>query len=151
MTTDRQGRSDSAAAAVQAAQNAAQGPLSPPAHVTLTPEAAPFWEALMRNRPRHRWNEADMATAAMLARAQFDVERHERAIAEEGDLIDGALNPRLALVDKLGRRIMSLSRLLHVHPEATQGRAREQGNELTVDRQAQERHHRLIPTLRAVP
>jgi hypothetical protein len=151
MARDRQHRSDSADAAVQAAQNVAQGALLPPPHVTLPEAAMPFWEALMRNRPRHRWNDADLATAAMLARAQYDVERHERAIMLEGDLIEGALNPRLALVDKLGRRIMSLSRLLHVHPEATEGRAREQGNELELEREAEQKHSRLIPTLRAVP
>lgn len=86
----------------------------------------------------------------MLARAQYDVERHEAAIAEEGDIIDGTLNPRLALVDKLGRRIMSLSRLLHVHPEATQGRAQDQGNKLALEREAEEQHDPLIPTLRVV-
>lgn len=146
----RQTRSDSAAAAVQAAQNAAHGPLNPPAHVTLPDGALPFWEALVRNRPRHRWNDADLATAAMLARAQFDVERHEQAIAEEGDMLDGKLNPRLALVDKLGRRIAMLSRLLHVHPEATQGRAREQGNSLEAEREAEAEADPLIPTLYAV-
>lgn len=146
----RQTRSDSATAAVQAAQNAAQGPLEPPAHVTIPEEARPFWDALMRNRPRHKWNTADLATAAMLARAQWDVERHERAIGEEGDIVDGSLNPRLALVDKLGRRIMSLSRLLHVHPEATEGRAREQGNGLELEREAEQESDPLIPTLRAV-
>lgn len=146
----RQTRSDSAAAAVQAAQNAAQGVLTPPDYLAVCAEAQPFWDALMRSRPRHRWTDADMATAAMLARAYRDVERHEAAIADEGAVIDGKLNPRLALVDKLGRRIMGLSRLLHVHPEATQGRAREQGNELATEREAEEAHDPLIPTLRAV-
>ena len=146
----RQTRSDSATAAVQAAQNAAQGPLNPPAHLTLPAGAMPFWRALVRNRPRHKWNDVDLATAAMLARAQHDVERHEQAIAEEGDLIGGALNPRLALVDKLGRRIAMLSRLLHVHPEATQGRAREQGNGLALERESEAEHDPLIPVLRVV-
>ena len=66
-TAMRQTRSDSATAAVQAAQNAAAGPLEPPAHVTLPDAARPFWAALMRNRPRHKWNDADLATAALLA------------------------------------------------------------------------------------
>lgn len=140
----RQTRSDSATAAVQAAQNAAQGPLEPPAHVTVPDEARPFWAALVHNRPRHKWNEADLATAAMLARAQYDAERLAREIDAEGDLIDGKLNPKHALVDKLGRRIMSLSRLLHVHPEATEGRAREQGNALEVERKAEATVHPLI-------
>ncbi|MBN8727593.1 MAG: hypothetical protein J0H15_07800 [Xanthomonadales bacterium] len=115
--------------------------------MTLPDGATPFWDALMRNRPRDRWNTADLATAAMLARAQFDVERHEQAIAEEGDLIDGALNPRIGLVDKLGRRIVTLSRLLHVHPEATQGRAHDQGNTLALEREAAPDHDPLIPSL----
>lgn len=138
MTRERQGRSDSATAAVQAAQNVAQGPLNPPAHVTLPVEARPFWDALMRNRPRDKWNDADLATAAVLAVSQM------QANALMADM------EQVAVVDKLSRRITSLSRLLHVHPEATQGRAQDQGNKLINEREAEQQHHRLIPTLRAV-
>lgn len=134
----RQTRSDSATAAVQAAQNVAQGPLDPPAHVPLPEGARPFWDALMRNRPRHKWNDADLATAAILATAQMQAMH----------LMDDVAN--LEQVDKLSRRIMALSRLLHVHPEATQGRAREQGNTLEAERQAEAQHDPLIPTLRVV-
>ena len=146
----RQTRSDSATAAVVAAQNAAQAPLEPPGHLTLPDAARPFWAAVVRNRPRHKWNEADLASAAMLARAQADVERLQCEIAAEGDVIGDKLNPKHGLVDKLGRRIVTLSRLLHVHPEATEGRAREQGNGLAVEREAEEESDPLIPTLRAV-
>ena len=128
----RQTRSDSATVAVQAAQNAAAGPLEPPAHVPLPDEARPFWDALMRNRPRHKWNDADLATAALLAVSQW------QAATLMADV------EQLAAVDKLGRRIAMLSRLLHVHPEATSGRAREQGNGLTVERQAEGNVHPLI-------
>ena len=131
-------RSDSATAAVQAAQNAAQGPLEPPAHVTLPDDARPFWDALVRNRPRHKWNEADLGNAAILAVTQMQVH------GLIGDV------EQAALVDKLTRRIVSLSRLLHVHPEATQGRAQDQGNKLALEREAEEQHDPLIPTLRAV-
>ena len=134
----RQTRSDSAAAAVQAAQNAAQGPLNPPAHVTLPAGALPFWGALVANRPRHKWNDADLATAALLAVSQW------QAVELMADI------EQAPLVDKLGRRIAMLSRLLHVHPEATQGRAREQGNGLELEREAEADHDPLIPTLRAV-
>ena len=131
-------RSDSATAAVQAAQNAAQGPLEPPAHVTLPDDARPFWDALVRNRPRHKWNEADLGNAAILAVTQMQVH------GLIGDV------EQAALVDKLTRRIVSLSRLLHVHPEATQGRAQDAGNKLALEREAEEQHDPLIPTLRAV-
>src|SRR5690606_20853906 len=112
--------------------------------------ALPFWEALVRNRPRHKWNEADLATAAMLARAQFDAERLAQTMDEEGLPVDGQPHPAHVRVDKLGRRIAMLSRLLHVHPEATQGRAREQGNSLELEREAEAEHDPLIPRLRAV-
>ena len=138
MARERQGRSDSAPAAVQAARNVAQGPLNPPAHVTLPVEARPFWDALMRNRPRDKWNDADLATAAVLAVSQM------QANALMADM------EQVAVVDKLSRRITSLSRLLHVHPEATQGRAQDQGNKLINEREAEQQHNRLIPTLRAV-
>lgn len=134
----RQTRSDSATAAVQAAQNAAQGPLEPPAHITLPAEARPFWDALMRNRPRHKWNDADLGNAAILAVSQMQVH------ALIGDV------EQVAVVDKLTRRILSLSRLLHVHPEATEGRAREQGNALEAEREAEQDADPLIPTLRVV-
>lgn len=134
----RQTRSDSAAAAVQAAQNAAQGPLNPPDHVTLPDGALPYWRALMANRARHKWNDADLATAALLATTQM------QAVELMGDI------EQAALVDKLGRRIALLSKLLHVHAEATQGRAREQGKSLELEREAEAEHDPLIPRLRAV-
>lgn len=146
----RQKRSDSATAAVQAAQNAAQGPRKPPAHLTIPDAVLPFWEAVMRSRPRHRWTDSDLATAAILARAQYDIERHTACLIEEGDFPDGKANPRLLEVDKLARRVASLSRLLHVHPEATEGRAREAGNTLELEREAATEVDPLIPTLRAV-
>lgn len=130
MDRPRNPRSDSAAAAVQAAQNAAQGPLSPPAHVPLPDEARPFWDALVRNRPRHRWNDADLATAALLAVSQWQV----LAL-----MTDAEQQP---LVDKLGRRIALLSKLLNVHAEATIGRA--QGKSLEIEREAEGNVHPLI-------
>ena len=51
---------------------------------------------------------------------------------------------------KLTRRIVSLSRMLHVHPEATEGRAQDAGNKLALEREAEADHDPLIPTLRAV-
>ncbi|MGY0504280.1 hypothetical protein [Luteimonas sp. e5] len=86
----------------------------------------------MANRPRDRWNEADLGNAAILAVTQAQV--HHLI----GDI------DQVVLVDKLTRRIIALSRLLHVHPEATQGRAEAQANKLQLERQAAKVHH-LIP------
>lgn len=125
-------RSDSAESAVIAAQNAAEGAPVPPAHITLPDEAKPFWDALMRNRPRDRWNDADLGNAAILAVTQAQVH---------------ALLPDMeqaVLVDKLTRRVMALSRLLHVHPIATEGRPQNQGNKLLLEREAASNVHPLI-------
>ena len=125
-------RSDSAESAVIAAQNAAEGAPVPPEHVSLPDEAMPFWNALMANRPRDRWNDADLANAAILAVTQMQVHRLLEDIEQA------------VLVDKLTRRIMALSRMLHVHPEATQGRPREQGKKLALERSAADNVHPLI-------
>lgn len=128
MTRERARRSDSAASAVIAAQNAAEGPPVPPAHVTLPDEAKPFWDALMRNRPRDRWNDADLAMAAVLAVAQWQVDTLMQDLEQA------------ALVDKLVKRTVTLSRLLHVHPIATEGKPQSQGNKLALERAADNVH-----------
>ena len=120
----RQPRSDSITAAITAAQNAAQAPIEPPVYVTLPEAAKPFWRALMLNRPRDRWNEADLGNAAILAVTQMQA--HELI----GDV------EQAPLVDKLTRRIVLLSRLLNVHAEATVGRAEDQAKPLLLEQQA---------------
>ena len=151
MSKTRNPRSDSARAALQAHQNAARGPHAPLPHAPVPDGAMPFWTALMLNRPRDRWNDADLANAAALARAQWDVERLWAEIHAEGDVIDGKLNPKHILIDKLVRRVMSLSRMLHVHPEATDGRSEDAGKALANERQARSQpDDDLIPRLRAV-
>jgi len=141
-------RSDSAAAAVVAAQNAAQPPIEPPEYVDVPEAAKPFWRALMRNRPRDRWNAADLANAAVLARAQADVERLAAEIAAEGDIIDGKLNPKHPLMETTIKRVAAVSRLIHVHAVATEGRAHDAGNALRNEREAEAQHDDLIPVRR---
>ncbi len=145
----RRTRSDSAKAAVQAAQAAAMGPLTPPKHVSLPDAAVPFWEAIIKNRPRARWNEADLATAAVMARDQWTVERLQTELLTEDDVIDGKLNPKHVLVEKLARRVVALARALHVHAEATTGRSQNQGKALELEqaaRQMMAQDDDLIPT-----
>jgi len=63
----RRPRSDSAKAAVAAAEAVALGPLPPPAFVRLAKPAWPFWDAIAIARPRDTWTEADLILAASLA------------------------------------------------------------------------------------
>lgn len=151
-------RSDSAAAAVAAAQSASLGPLEPPAHVTLRPGDRPFWDAIMLARARDTWTAPDLATAASLARSQADVEVLQAAVDLEGFTIPSGngvpiVNPKHKLLETITRRAVSLARVLHVHAEATVGRSRDAGNALKNERQASlelEDEDDLIPHLRVV-
>ncbi len=147
----RRKRSDSAAAAIAATQAAALGPLEPPPHVALRAADKPFWCAIVQARARDTWTEVDLAHAATMARAQADVERLQAEIDAEGDVIKGKANPKHKLMETLARRAVALARMLHVHAEATQGRARDAGNALKLEREALAEHDDdLIPTLRVV-
>lgn len=149
-TTPRRPRSDSTKAAVQAAQNAALGPLEPPPYVTLRPQDKPFWEAIMKARARHTWDDADLVTAATLAKAQADIQALQSQIDAEGYIIDGKINPAAQMLETLSKRVTSLSRLLHTHAEAKLGRARDNGKTLALEREAEQDDDGLIPRLRAV-
>ncbi|MYN11782.1 TerS protein [Pusillimonas sp. TS35] len=125
------------------------GPLQPPACVTLRPGDKPFWDAITKARARHTWNEGDLITAANLARTQADIEALQKLVDAEGYIVEGKINPAAQMVETLTKRVASLSRILHVHAEATLGRARDNGKTLGIQEPAAEDDD-LIPTLRAV-
>jgi phage terminase small subunit len=139
-------------------QSAALGPLAPPAHVALRPGDAPFWKAIMEARARDTWTDADLATAATLARTQADIERVQAQADSEGFTITNSkgavtVNPTHKVLETMSRRAVALSRALHVHAEATVGRSRDAANALQNERQAQlplGEVDDLIPRLRLV-
>ena len=136
MTKTRRTRSDSAKAAVQAHQNAAAAPIEPPSYVTLPEPCKPFWQAIVTSRSRDLWTDADLVQAANLARVQFAIESATVGSDEHA---------------KLTRLAMALARAVAVHPTATTGRAADQVNANTAEREArQDDGDELIPRLRAV-
>lgn len=155
----KRSRSDSATAAVRAAQSAAAGPIEPPAHVTLRDSDRPFWVAVVSARARDSWNTSDLENAANLARCKSDIERIQGEIDDEGDIVVNdrgtqIINPKHTLLETLTRRAMALSRMLHVHAEATVGESRDQGKALAAELNAKGANAAaddgLIPGLRAV-
>ncbi len=148
----RRKRSDSAAAAVAAVQAVALGPLDPPKHVALRPGDRPFWNAIVTARARDTWTGPDLVTAANMARSQADIERLQAEVDAEGYVIDDKISPKAKLVETLSRRVVVLAAALHVHALATQGRARDAGNALALERQAraEQDDDDLIPRLRVV-
>jgi hypothetical protein len=148
-------RTDTVKGAVKAAQNAALGPIEPPAHVTLRPADNPFWQAIMRARARDTWTDSDLSLAAALARAQADIERLQTELDNEGDVLTAGngnpiLNPKHKLLETITRRAISLARLLHVHAEATVGKSENASKALAAERAADPDDDDLIPTLRSV-
>lgn len=134
--TPKRQRADTAKGAVQAAQNAAQGPIAPPVYVTLPEECKPFWDAIVTSRPRDTWTDADLIQAANLARVHHAIESVAVGSDEHA---------------KLTRLAMALSRSISVHATATVGRAADMVNAATAEREVrQQEHDELIPRLRAV-
>ncbi|MCZ8395892.1 TerS protein [Achromobacter ruhlandii] len=148
--TPKRKRSDSAAAAIQAHQNAALGPLEPPKHIQLRDIDRPFWNAIMTARARDTWTDIDLAHAANLSRAQADIERLHQALAAELDITDDDINPKHKLIETLTRRAVALARMLHVHAQATVGRSQDAAKALQNERSVAIEDDPLIPTLRAV-
>lgn len=147
-TTPRRPRSDSAKAAIAAAQAAALGPLAPPAFVRVSKQARPFWNAIVTARPRDTWTDADLILAANLARAYADIEQLQDAIERDGLIVDGKPNPACDLLDKMTRRALATGRQLKVDTIATVGKAEDIPKGATLERSARAQlDDDLIPTM----
>lgn len=125
MSKTRRTRSDSH---VTEGEMARAVPPSPPDHIHLPEDAMPHWWAIVRAREYNAWTGPDLEHAANLACCLYDCERLRRELREEGDTLVNAkgtpvMNPKHALLEQLSRRSVALSRLVHVHAEATAGRS----------------------------
>ncbi|MDP2768408.1 MAG: terminase [Giesbergeria sp.] len=149
--TPKRKRSDSATAAIAAAQAAALPPLEPPAHVLVPAAARPFWDAIVLARPRDTWNPVDLASAANLARCQADIEVLQQQVDAAGFIVDGKINPACELLEKMSRRALALTRAIAVNTVATVGRSADIAKGAELERQArQDDGDDLIPRLRVV-
>lgn len=134
--TAKRHRTDTVKGAVTAMQNALQGPIDPPAHITLREQDHAFWVAIVQARARDTWTDSDLVMAAQLARAQADIERLQAEVDSEGDVIGDKLNPKHRLIETLSRRAVSLARVIHVHAEATVGKSEDAAKALAAEKSA---------------
>lgn len=123
-------RTDTVAGAVNSMAGAATK-IEPPEWVNVPDNAMKFWYSVTRARSADRWNDVDLENAAELARTKASIERLNIEIVAEGDIITNdrgtpIVNPKHSLLETLTRRMVALSRMLQVHAEATQGKARDQ-------------------------
>ena len=103
----------------------------PPLHVPMRKQDRPFWESIVRARDYNSWNAIDLSHAANLAKCQSDIFALYAEIEVEGNTLKNdrgtvVINPKHNLLEVLSRRSVALSRLLHVHAEATVGESRHQ-------------------------
>ena len=106
-------------------------PPEPPEHIEVPDDAMPHWWAIVRAREYNAWTGPDLEHAANLACCLHDCERLRREIRVEGDTVENQrgtqiVNPKHTLLEQLSRRSVALSRLVHVHAEATSGKARDE-------------------------
>ncbi len=128
MSNNRRNRSDS----VTAEQAMASTPVpNPPDSVEMDDDARVVFDDIVRARDFTAWTQVDLYHAANLAICLSEIESERRVLRQEGHVIENGKgnpvqNPRHQVIEVLSRRSVALSRMLHVHPEATQGESRHQ-------------------------
>jgi hypothetical protein len=132
----RRQRIDSATGAV-ATMAAAARDLAPPKYLKLRRGDLPFWDAVIAERAKSEWTDADLAVAANLARAMADAEKIAGIAVDRGGNIKAAkLLETVAASDRLARRIVTLRRALGIDSRSKNGeqrdvnRRREQAQEI---------------------
>jgi hypothetical protein len=111
----------------------------PPEHIRLPDEAMPTWNNIVRAREYKSWTAIDLEHAANLASCLCDLERLRHEVRREGDIIENLrgtpiVNPKHTLLETLSRRSVALSRMLHVHAEATVGKSEDHAKRSTKQR-----------------
>lgn len=121
----RRQRIDSATGAV-ATMAAATRDLSPPKHLKIRRGDLPFWHAVIKERAKSEWTDADLAVAANLTRAMADAERIAAMTVDAGGHVQIKDVVRsIELSDKLARRIVTLRRALGMDNRAKNGEQRD--------------------------
>lgn len=121
----RRQRVDSAAGAV-AVMAAAARDLSPPSHLKLRRGDRPFWDAVIKERAKSEWTDADLAVAANLARSMADAEKVAAFTVDRGGNVKVSLMMQtIEASDKLARRIVTLRRALGMDNRAKNGEQRD--------------------------
>jgi hypothetical protein len=150
-TPQRKARSDSAAAAIQAAKNAALGDLMPPEHVCISADVMPDYLAVVRARARDEWSELDLIVAAQLAECIGQQREQSAIILIEGEVLENArgtmvANPRVTILERLAGRQMAYMRTLQMggRVPGTVGDKRKKQGARVLERGARRAHEEAV-------
>jgi hypothetical protein len=138
-------RSDSAAGLTEIVQGALSGPPDAPAGVRISEAVRPFWELVTTAKAKRAWTKNDLVVAAEVARCMYRLERISEylednltlTLAGTGGGDDRDTKDLEKLADTLAKRIRLLSAHLQIHPDATQGKSREQTKQNRAHHQAE--------------
>ena len=127
--TQTRKRADTIAGAIDQVRRANRT-LTPPAHVPLDKCDQPFWQSVIAEFARSEWTQHQLELAAMLARDMSNLERNQRLLRSEGEVLKTergtpVVNPRKAVGQATQSGILSMRRSLSLHARAQGGEARD--------------------------
>lgn len=134
--TNRRKRTDGSAGIQQITCDAQLLPMNSP--VKLTAKERKIWQDFFVSKARRAWTNADLYTLANLCRATAEVEllTEKRRKLDDEDLY--SFEKLSKLIDVAVKRVRLLSIYLQLHPEATQGKAKDQQQQNQRHQQAQQ-------------
>lgn len=141
-------RVDTTRGAQLALRHALAGTVHPPAHVKLRKCELPFWKSIVDARAAQLWKDSDLELAAHLARDKYLLEKYRKDMEHEPLMKETRTgrtyrNPKLELIETISRRIMSMSRMLHVHAQTTVGRPADGAKKLDAEQEAKRKSQRV--------
>ena len=136
MSQTRKPRSDSTAAAVEAARMAQQAPIKPPAAANLRKIDLPYFRSIVSSKPPSEWHETDLLAAGRLAKAMADIQTLEAELEIEPKTIGFRVNPKFKMIEALNNRVLALSRALQINSRAKNGEMHTLKNSRLVYQQA---------------
>jgi hypothetical protein len=104
--------------------------IDPPLGIDLGNGVRPYWDKLVNAKAARAWTDQDLLMLVELSRNLFKTERLSREMLYEDDVVEmgNAIkpNPKLTIIDQNVKRARMIMAMLQIHPEATQGKSREQ-------------------------
>ncbi|WP_336747770.1 terminase small subunit [Aureimonas altamirensis] len=129
MIKNRKQRVDSKEQAV-ASYKAAAVQIQPPSNVPLTAAELPFYVSIIAEGTAVEWTAHQCETAALLARAMFQLSKEQRKLDTEDSIYydkngEPKANPRAKMCASLMSQIVTMRRSLAIHARAKHGEPRD--------------------------
>tara|TARA_Y100000310_G_scaffold339246_1_gene431356 strand:+ start:46 stop:513 length:468 start_codon:yes stop_codon:yes gene_type:complete len=105
--------------------------INPPLNIDLGAGVRPYWDKLVKAKATRAWLDQDLILLVELSRNLYRTEKLSKDMLTEEEVFiqeNGAMkpNPKSAIIDQLVKRARMIYAMLQIHPEATQGKSREQ-------------------------